>query len=97
MTADVLDFRARGRNEERTLVGAARCHGCGHRWTAQVLAGAVWLECPACGADKGRMNGAVSLAEDREFWRCPCGSEAFALCRDEWVCYGCGKAQRFPA
>lgn len=91
MSAAVLDFPG------RTLAGPARCHGCGHRWAAVVPPGAVWLECPACGADKGRMNGPVIPRESRDLWECRCGSQAFALCRDEWLCYGCGAAQRFPS
>ena len=81
---------------QRTLEGPARCHGCGHEWHAVVPPGVVWLECPACRDEKGRMRGPVLPDETREVWTCHCGSQAFALFRSEWMCYGCGKVQRFP-
>lgn len=91
MSAEVIEF------PERTLAGPARCQACGHEWHAVTPPSAVWLECPACHADKGRLCGPVLPDASRELWTCRCGSQAFALCRDEWLCYGCGAAQRFPA
>lgn len=90
MSAAVIDFPG------RTLAGPARCQGCGHQWAAVVAPGVVWLECPSCGCDKGRLTGAVQPDESRELWECRCGSQAFALCSSEWLCYGCGATQRFP-
>lgn len=81
----------------RTLEGRIRCQGCAYEWHAVFAPGAVWLECPMCRCEKGRPLGPVLPSHTREIWTCRCGSQAFALLRDEWLCYGCGATQRFPA
>ena len=88
--SDVRDAKA---PKEEHLAGEAKCHACGHRWSAVAPIGTTWLECPACESVKGLMVGACCPPEGGYLWRCNCGSDVFYIVPAAVRCCMCGAQQ----
>jgi predicted RNA-binding Zn-ribbon protein involved in translation (DUF1610 family) len=74
------------------LVGEAKCLSCNHEWAAVAPIGTVWLECPECGLEKGRLAGTVY--RDEPHWHCNCGNELFYVTANGYYCPNCGLDQK---
>lgn len=48
---EVIDFQA----FRPHLVGKATCLACSHEWTAVAPIGTLWLTCPECTLERGRL------------------------------------------
>lgn len=76
--------------EKRTphMRGKAHCLFCRHEWEAVEPVGSVWLQCPACGSQRGRYDGHVSPGAAK--WVCNCGNDLFYITVDGCSCPSCG-------
>lgn len=52
----------------------------------------MWLECPKCGLEKGRLAGTVY--RDEPHWHCDCGNELFYVTANGYYCPNCGLDQK---
>lgn len=73
----------------------AVCIGCHHKWVAVAKVGTRWLECPACGADKGIFARPFGATEGDSVFTCGgCGSEAMTAYYSKGLfyfrCMNCG-------
>ncbi len=77
------------------LRGDAKCLGCEHEWEAVAPVGAVGLECPKCGTDRGVMAGLCFPKEGKSVWTCNNdGNQYFVRVAGEgWLCIVCGALQ----
>lgn len=87
---ELLDFR-RPEPKDPHIQGPARCLGCGYGWQAVAPAGTVKLDCPLCGAPKGRFVEVVALPEGTLRWVCQCEGEIFYVLENSMICVNCGK------
>lgn len=93
--AEVVSLAAA--REERTphWEGTAYCTGCHHEWEAVAPLESRWIDCPACGANKGCPKRPFGAAEGDLLLTCTsCGGEALTAYQRKgrmWVrCMGCG-------
>jgi exosome complex RNA-binding protein Csl4 len=78
---------------EKHGTGIAFCIMCKHEWTTAAPLGDILLECPKCGAMKGRWK----YAYEPEFmWECNCGNTLFYISQEGVMCPNCGTYQSFP-
>lgn len=88
MASEVIDLQA----HRPHLSGEAKCLSCNHEWAAVAPIGTVWLECPECGLEKGRLAGTVY--RDEHHWHCNCGNELFYVTANVYYCPNCGLDQK---
>jgi Zn finger protein HypA/HybF involved in hydrogenase expression len=84
----VIDFQA----FRPHLVGKATCLACSHEWTAVAPIGTLWLECPECTLERGRLI--AQCQRDEPHWHCDCGNELFYVTADGYYCPNCGLYQK---
>jgi Zn finger protein HypA/HybF involved in hydrogenase expression len=89
--AEVLAFKPK-EPEVPHITGEAHCLACLHVWVSVAPAGAVWLECPNCKAEKGLMR-FKCLYEKRPHWHCNCGNSLFHVTSAGYYCPNCGDWQ----
>lgn len=99
--SNIIDFRQRKVEAEPHAQGDATCIGCKHKWHAvahaeQLKENDGWLECPACGTNKGRMAWPFVPSIGSKVWTCHCGSDIFYVLSDGTLCPNCGNMQDFP-
>ena len=68
--------------------GTGKCLSCKHEWVAVIPIGTVWMECPACGLQMGRLM--QSVHRDGMHWHCICGNDLFKIRPDVIYCACCG-------
>jgi hypothetical protein len=83
------------------IAGTAVCCECKHEWAAVVEQAAFddtsgWLECPACGLQRGRFKYAHVPPAGTPVWVCSCENDLFNVTRDGVHCPNCGTTQEFP-
>lgn len=78
------------READGCMSGRARCLVCRHEWAAAAETGTVWMECPACGANKGHFVVPCAQSEGGEQWICKCGCDVFFITPDAVRCCNCG-------
>lgn len=103
MTGQIIDLSAARAAREREehegsgphWSGNVRCIGCWHEWVAVAPVGSYWLECPACGFEKGAPVYAMSAELGTMVLTCDCGCEAMMIYRGDdrltrVLCMRCG-------
>lgn len=91
---NVVWLDAERQKREPHLTGRARCLACKHEWQAVAPVGAVWLACPACSLNRGRLLNHVEWPDP--VWHCACGCDLFYVAEDAICCPNCGEAQIYP-
>jgi predicted RNA-binding Zn-ribbon protein involved in translation (DUF1610 family) len=74
------------------VAGTAFCLDCKHEWGAAAPVGVTWMECPACGLERGRFK--FSCQRDGLEWRCNCGNDLFHMKPAGIYCPNCGEWQQ---
>jgi len=87
----VIDLAQAKADKQPHLSGAAVCLACRHEWVAVAPVGTVWMDCPACGLERGRYRGPVGLGGLH--WHCKCGNDLFHATQDGMYCPNCGEWQ----
>lgn len=75
--------------------GEVFCIGCNHVWQAVAPVGTTQLECPGCGASKGRWRFEFAPNEGQLVRECNCGNQLFYLTPEGHLCANCGTYQRY--
>lgn len=72
------------------LEGIARCIACRHEWRAGVDGHdpLVWLECPECHLQRGRL--AFPVEHEGPHYACKCGNDLFYIMPGRAYCPHCG-------
>ena len=70
------------------LAGRARCLSCKEEWISVSPVGSLWLECPCCGLEKGRLI--FPILRDFPHWICNCGNDLFRVTEEGYYCPNCG-------
>lgn len=83
---------------ERWATGPLLCLGCRHKWTASYKPPKEQFECPACGLDKGVVEGLYQGAPGDSKWVCACGNSYFeyvipSRAKPHLLCVACGDAK----
>lgn len=86
--SEVIDFQA----FRPHLVGKATCLSCSHEWTAVAPIGTLWLTCPECTLERGRLI--AQCQRDEPHWHCNCGNELFYVTANGYYCPNCGLDQK---
>lgn len=88
---NIIDFTAARLEREPHSTGLAVCLDCKHEWQAVAPAEVMWLECPACGLERGRFK----HHHEREdmHWECACGNDLFSITPEGVYCPNCGAWQ----
>lgn len=80
---------------EQHGTGEAFCIGCDHTWTAVAPTGTTALECPNCGAHKGKWKFEFYPSETQKVRVCVCTNQLFYLTPDGHMCANCGTYQSY--
>lgn len=89
----VIPFKPRETSTtEQHGQGAAFCIACKHEWQAVAPTGTIDMECPACGAHKGRWKFEFAPATA---WHCLCGNPLFYMTTEGHMCANCGVYQAY--
>lgn len=73
------------------MTGRAVCLDCKQAWRAVVPVGVVWLTCPQCNLNRGRLIDHVEI-DAGYHWTCGCGCNLFHVTPESFYCPNCGKA-----
>ena len=90
----VIDLATKRQEREPHMQGRARCLACTHEWQAVATLGSLWLDCPACSLEKGRMV-APCMPASKLTWHCHCGNNLFVFNETGTLCPNCGVWQEF--
>lgn len=92
MTGEVIPFRQPEPDPQHGC-GEAFCIACGHTWIGVAPTGTVHLECPGCGAHKGRWK--FEFYPTELVRTCNCGNQLFYLTPEGHLCANCGMYQSY--
>jgi hypothetical protein len=84
---DIAEFK---HSQKPHRSGRCRCLDCGHEWVAVRPASnptPEWMECPACGLEKGRPIGPYERSGPH--WVCDCGNDLFHIMPQGAYCPNC--------
>lgn len=93
--AEVVSLSAWKDSQVPHASGPARCLHCGHEWVAVAPVGVDFLECPACGLEKGVYFSLMTVSGE-DHWACRCGGKVFGITPKSIYCVKCGLDQQFP-
>lgn len=81
--------------ESQSGQGEAFCLACDHQWQAVAPTGTVSLECPGCGAHKGKWKFEFYPRDGQMVRVCQCGNQLFYLTEEGHLCANCGIYQAY--
>lgn len=90
MVSKVIDLTKIRADRSPAVEGTAECIFCHAEWEAVIPPGVTWLECPSCGAEKGRLKYRIGF-EDECRYVCDCGCDMFTIGSSyQIMCPNCG-------